>query len=292
MTDPVFRSPVILYKYLPPERVDVVANGLLRYTQLGAFNDPFDGRPQLTALGTDEQLRESLALIIPEENRRAYGSLSAEVRAQIPFEVFSALAISVAKHGTPSFMEQMRNIVPSFQEWFHLKMDEYVGVLSLSALPDNLLMWSHYSFGHTGFALGFDGQHTYFNSKLSESDELRHIREVLYREERTQAPLSAMNGVEMFFVKSAHWVYEREWRILRPLADAEVTKESSPFPIHLFRFPDSALRQIIFGPKMDHATKRALITAVKARSSLQHVTLKQAVLEKGRYALSISNAAI
>ena len=292
MTDSVSRSPAILYKYLPPERVDVVANGLLRYTQLGAFNDPFDGRPHLTALGTDEQLRESLACIIPEENRRAYDMLSEEVRAQVPFEVFSALAISIAEHGTPSFMEQMRNVVPSFQDWFHSKMDEHIGVLSLLALPDNLLMWSHYSFGHTGFVLGFDVQHAYFNSKLSESDELRHIREVLYREERTQAPLTAMNGVEMFFVKSAHWAYEQEWRILRPLADAEVTEEVSPFPVHLFRFPDDALRQVIFGPKMDHATKRALIAAVTARPGLQHVTFKQATLERERYALSISNAVI
>lgn len=292
MTDSVSHSPAVLYKYLPPERADVVANGLLRYTQLGAFNDPFDGRPHLTALGTDEQLRESLATIIPEENRRAYDMLSVDVRAQVPFEMFSALAISIAEHGTPSFMEQMRNIVPSFQDWFHSKMDEHVGVLSLSALPDNLLMWSHYSLGHKGFAVGFDGQHSYFNSKLSESDELRHIREVLYREERTQAPLTAMNGVEMFFVKSTHWAYEKEWRILRPLADAEITQEASPFPIHLFRFPDSALRQIIFGPKMDHATKHALIATVAARPSLQHVTFKQAILEKERYAVSIADAVI
>lgn len=292
MTDSTSHGPAVLYKYLPPERADVVGNGLLRYTQLGAFNDPFDGRPHLTALGTDEELRASLANIIPEENRRAYDMLSAKVRAQVPFEVFSALAISMAEHGTPSFMERMRNLVPSFQDWLHSKMDEHVGVLSLSALPDNLLMWSHYSLGHTGFALGFDGQHAYFNSKLSESDELRHIREVLYREERTQAPLTAMDGVEMFFVKSTHWAYEREWRILRPLADAEVTQEASPFPIHLFRFPDSALRQIIFGPKMDHATRRALIATVTDRSSLQHVTFKQASLEKERYAVSISDAVI
>lgn len=285
-------APAMLFKYLPPERVDVVAKGLLRYTQLGAFNDPFDGRPHMTALGTDAELRESLARIIPEENRRAYDTLSEDVKTQIPFEAFSALAISIAAHGTPSFMDQMRELAPSFQAWFHSKMDEYVGVLSLSILPDNILMWSHYSGGHTGFVLGFDAQHLYFNGKLSESDELRHVREVIYREERTQAPMTAMDGVEMFFVKSTHWAYEKEWRILRPLEDAEVTIDAKPYPVHLFRFPESALRQIIFGPKIDQVTKGELIAAVAARPALHHVTFMQATLESNRYAVNIVPAVI
>lgn len=290
MTDPSPLVPETLYKYLPPERVDVVANGLLRYTQLGAFNDPFDGRPYLTALGTDAELRESFASIIPEENRRAYNSLSKKVREKISFEVFSTLATSLAEHGTPSIMDRMRDLTPSFQDWFHSKLDEYVGVLSLSELPDNILMWSHYSGGHTGFVLEFDAQHPYFNGKLSESDELRHVREVIYRGERTQVPFTAMNGVEMFFVKSTHWAYEKEWRILRPLKDAEVTCDNNPFPIHLFKFPENTLRHIIWGPKIDKVVTRKLIDAVTSRPGLSHVTFKQAILDKQQYAITIADA--
>ena len=33
---------VIFYKYLPPERIDILQNRLIRFTQPNALNDPFE----------------------------------------------------------------------------------------------------------------------------------------------------------------------------------------------------------------------------------------------------------
>lgn len=270
----------------------MVSDGLIRYTQFGAFNDPFDGRPHMTALGTDTELRDSLVRIIPEENKRAYESLSAEAKEKVSFEAFSALTLTIAERGTPNIMEIMRDITPRFQEWFHGMLDKHVGILSLTELPDNLLMWSHYSEGHTGFALGFDAQHPYFNAKLSESDELRHVRQVVYRDQRTQAPLTSLNGIEMFLVKSAHWSYEKEWRIARPLEDAELIQNESPFPIHLFRFPSDALKEIIFGAKIDPTTKQTLLDIASDRSDFEHLVFRQAVLDQQSYSIKLDEITI
>jgi hypothetical protein len=53
-----------LYKYVSPERTDVLKNGLIRFTQPTSFNDPFETFPYLQSLGNPEQnedLGENLA---------------------------------------------------------------------------------------------------------------------------------------------------------------------------------------------------------------------------------------
>jgi len=36
---------MIVYKYLHPDRIDVLAGGLIRFTQAAALNDPFESTP-------------------------------------------------------------------------------------------------------------------------------------------------------------------------------------------------------------------------------------------------------
>lgn len=36
---------MIFYKYVIPERIDVLLNGMIRFTQPTALNDPFELRP-------------------------------------------------------------------------------------------------------------------------------------------------------------------------------------------------------------------------------------------------------
>src|SRR5215467_14012687 len=39
-------NPMLLYKFLTPERLDVLEKGLIRFTQPAALNDPFESRPR------------------------------------------------------------------------------------------------------------------------------------------------------------------------------------------------------------------------------------------------------
>jgi hypothetical protein len=53
-----------LYKYVSPERTDVLENGLVRFTQPTSFNDPFETFPYLQSLGNpvqNEDLGDALA---------------------------------------------------------------------------------------------------------------------------------------------------------------------------------------------------------------------------------------
>ena len=39
-----------LYKYLPPDRIDVLENAAIRFTQPDQLNDPFESRPCMTSI--------------------------------------------------------------------------------------------------------------------------------------------------------------------------------------------------------------------------------------------------
>lgn len=281
--------PEILYKYLPPERLDVLSNGLIRYTQFGAFNDPFDGHPHFTALSTDDDMKERVAQIIPEEIQRAYGSLPPEKQSQTPYELFYAIAMWQAKQTGPATLENMTAITPFIQNWLRENLDKHIGALSLSEVANSVLMWSHYAYGHAGFVLGFDARHPYFNARLSEVDEFRHLRRVEYRNERPNAPLSDLSGIEMFLVKSTDWAYEKEWRIMRPLADSENVADAQPLSVHLFRYSSDAIKVVVFGARLLQPTKSALLEVLAAQPALRHVVLKQAFIDRQNYRVRLAN---
>jgi hypothetical protein len=43
---------MIVYKYLPPNRTSVLEEGLIRFTQSGALNDPFETTPNMQRSST------------------------------------------------------------------------------------------------------------------------------------------------------------------------------------------------------------------------------------------------
>jgi hypothetical protein len=284
--------PTRTYKYLPPDRVDVITNGLIRYTQLGALNDPFEGKPNITSIVRDAEARKDLEALLPGETKKWYENLAPEIAAKLSFETFSALVQARASRIEPHFSAIINVLAPAMREVISQGLDRSVGVMSLSEVPDNLLMWSHYAANHTGFVLGFDSRHPYFNERKAESDELRHLRRVEYRDSRPSGPMTGFDGVAVLLVKSQHWAYEREWRIFRPLVDAEVVKQATPYPICLFRYPCAAVEEIILGANIRPSAKEVLAAAVASNQALGHVRFLQAVLDRGDFRLRIEDAAL
>lgn len=284
--------PRVLYKYLAPQRLDVVAKRLLRYTPLGAFNDPFEGRPYISALAPEGEARETLHRLVPSETKLAYDGLAAEIRAHVPYAAFAHLAEQLTAAREPEILAPFSDLAPLIKATMFQKFDELIGVLSLSEVPDSLLMWSHYAACHTGFALGFDARHSYFSEAKGPEDEFRHLRRVVYRETRPGGAMTALDGMDIFLVKSGHWGYEREWRVLRPLADAQVTVQSTPFAVHLFEFPADVLKEVIIGARASEEVKRELLTTIRADASLRHIRVKQSVPHDEHFMLRFVDVAI
>lgn len=292
MATHVDSSPPILYKYFGPDRVDVLTRGLIRYSPLGAFNDLFEGQPEITSLNTEAGIRDSLIAILPEEARRVYDQLPKEARAALPYELWEQLLAQQLKSREPELIHMMNRLTPLVQNFMIKKFDELLGALCLSEVPDSLLMWSHYGASHAGFVLAFDARHPHFHENNGPNDEFRHLRRVVYREARPSATLVEFDGVDMFLVKSGHWSYEREWRIFRALSEAEVVIPGDPFGVHLFRIPPSALQAVILGARASPKTTESIVSAIRANSSLSHVRLKRARTDSSHFLLHIDDEAI
>jgi hypothetical protein len=274
-----------LYKYFAPERHSFFADLRIRYSQLGAFNDPFEGRPEITALAIKEDILTTMGRVLPEEIRQAYDQLPAHVRTTITYGQVLALAEHLAKVNEPEMLSALESIGIAAGSFFTGKIDQVLGVLCLSEVPDSLLMWAHYASSHTGFVVEFDALHASFHEQKSDEDDLRHIRRVYYRESRPSAPLSDMSAIELFLVKSGHWGYEREWRIVRPLADATATVPADPYPIALFEIPPAAVSGVIMGSRMSDAAAATLRQAVRANPDLAAVRIRRAVADSSQFLL-------
>ena len=70
---------MILYKYLPPVRLDVLIHRRIRFTQPGDFNDPFEFRPRIREIASDAEMQayveENFERLVDEDLVK-YGALT------------------------------------------------------------------------------------------------------------------------------------------------------------------------------------------------------------------------
>lgn len=277
--------PTHIYKYFTPARASVLTDARLRYSPLGAFNDPFEGRPSIKALLTQEKLLKGVQQEIETTWRKQYQNLPITVRESLTPERYYAVLTEFAASKRQEIISAADGWTEPVIKQFHELMDEHLGAACFSEVPDSLLMWAHYASDHTGFVVEFDGHHSHFHEGRSPSDDFRRLRRVSYREARPTGALTELDGTRVFLVKSGHWAYEREWRIFRSLKEADHVNPDEPFGIHLFNFPREAVRSIILGARSSDATADTIVSSVSASTSYQNVAIRKAVPDENHFLL-------
>lgn len=271
---------MILYKYLHPTRLDVLENKEIRFTQPGDFNDPFEFRPCIQRAASEEEVRtyvENNFEKILEEDLAKYGALVPKAalkeillkqKNKLP-EIFQFLE--------PQMLQKISPLVDSL-------LNQHVGVLCLSEVRDSLLMWGHYTDSHKGFVVGFDSNHPFFSMRKSKHDEFGFLRRVSYQLQRPCVVLSDTTSPDWFQTKSEQWAYEKEWRIVRVLSEAERRVDRTIFPIYLFNFPPDAVLEIIIGMR----STPAVITEIRSLAAVfPRAKLLKAVEDPSNYNLII-----
>jgi hypothetical protein len=280
-------SPEKIFKYLAPSRVGILSDRLIRYTPLGAFNDPFEGRPEIQGLASEEAALASFSDAIPSELESAYNILPAQVRASLSLEDWVQVATPLMQQQQGQFLAMLGDASKHLLPKLHRKLDQLLGVLSLCEAPDSLLMWAHYGVSHTGFVLQLDPTHPYFNSRRTDQDEFGYLRQIQYRDSRPSANLIDLDGPEIFLVKSREWSYEREWRILRPLKDAQKTINVDGEDIHLFQLPADAITAVILGARASSILADQAASAIAASEQMSHVQLLKCSPDSACFTLNI-----
>lgn len=65
---------MVFYKYVSAERIDILQNRLIRFTQPNAMNDPFEARPYFYKLGSKEEFAKNFAEAIRRWNFRDWNN--------------------------------------------------------------------------------------------------------------------------------------------------------------------------------------------------------------------------
>lgn len=276
-----------MYKYFGPERLDVLKGCMVRYSPLGAFNDPFEGRPEILSITSSQQAKETFEAVMPETIKEAIDSAPAGLKALIPPPMLEILLRQEMTAKESEMLSLLQSFTTKIPQLMSSTFDKTLGAFCLSEVPDSLLMWSHYGASHAGFVLEFDARHTYFHQQKGPEDEFRHLRRVEYRESRPSANLTDFDGVDVFLVKSGHWAYEREWRIFRALQEADEVIPAEPYSFHLFRFPPNALRSVILGARASSETEASIKEVLLANRELKHVRLRRARADDSHFLLRI-----
>lgn len=293
-----------LYKYVIPERIDVLENGYVRFSQPSALNDPFEMQPYFESIAKDsyfkEELNKSRDNMLDTALKDVYSKLPIEIKQVVSFEMLKQLIDEhpeEVEHLIQSSIHQTLDIVKEFmpiaREQFYAAMDKNIGVFCLTEKRDNRLMWSHYSQSHQGFVIEFDEKHPYFHQQRSDVDEFGYLRKVEYRDERPDfAELIEMSATDMFLVKGKEWEYEQEWRMLRPLKDSGKKISSEYGDIHLFSIAPECITGVIFGLKMSELNKNKLADFLAKDERYNHIKKYQAVPSDRKYELDIIDSEI
>jgi len=279
-------APPVLYKYLRAERTDVVQAQKLRFTQPTATNDLFELKPVFDSIVPDSQFESYMRpsdLMLEEAMRRHYETLSPKDKARLSFPDLMRLIKSrpdvidkLLNDLMPTFKSFVKDFTPRLREMMTRTFDRMIGILSLSEIPTNQLMWAHYASDHRGFVLGFDTANSFFDGRRSANDDFYHLRQVSYLDRNNDSvTLIEMGGKDIFFTKSTAWSYEREWRMIAPLG-SDIHHPPADDEVVLFDFPASALHELVFGARATSAMRSDLITIVKSNPQLAHVRLREA----------------
>lgn len=275
-----------LYKYCHPDRLDVLRDGLIRFSSPMVLNDPFESKPHIPDSVTRTYLEANFEELflktvadeyfkLPEVARRTFSLDEAVAKCQIQKPAaFSKIS------------EFSTNFSTKFQSVFAKAMEEKIGVLCLTESSENLLMWAHYADSHQGFVIEFDTDHSFFDQRVGRDDEFRHLRRVGYCDKRPALAFGETDDFLPLITKSTDWRYEMEWRMMLPLSNATVIKGEGPTAIHLFEYPRETIKSVTFGCRMAIEKREEILKVIADVIQLRNVECRQTEIDARNYRLN------
>jgi hypothetical protein len=264
---------LILYRYYGAIKRDepvcmeklqeLFINCKLKFSSPNDFNDPFDCKSFTFTL---EGVKKGEAITWIQNNwvKPNFPAANSTERREIAEHIYDDFNSGKETDMAEKTSKDIYTQIP----------DDFL-ICCFSEIPDSILMWAHYAAGHRGFCikcrfkrdLKIDA--TLANVAYPDDDCFPEINPILYLQGRDDAV------AKMFFVKSKHWKYEGEWRMIKKNDGNQYEQQ----------LPD-VLQGVIFGLKMQDEDKTQIRAWLKQGKS--NPEYYQAERVKGKFALSIS----
>jgi hypothetical protein len=152
--------PKILYKYCDVRGVDILLHHRLKVTPFNEFNDPFELAPRMRSDFNVEDARGAIADL--DFQREAYKTAVAQGKFAGSFEDFRAMVSLVTDDVALKLVGDYPEKAARFRLSHMSTINRQFGLICLSEVSDDILMWSHYTRGHSGFVIGFDTANEFF----------------------------------------------------------------------------------------------------------------------------------
>lgn len=267
------------------DRIDVIRDKFIRFTQPALFNDPFESLPVLKSFGPDSNVYKAILNAIDDIDEVEWEKIPEEDKLDITMDEFKEYVRQNPNRALQIFRDSESNVLPYQRSKLYNLINNAVGILSLAEQPDNLLMWAHYANHHKGYVLGLDSKHEFFTPIKEPEDPINTLEKVTYTNKRPEITLTDVTERDLFLYKSKKWKYEKEWRFLRYLTDSDKTITRNNQECHLFKLPPACSRVIIFGCRMKIEVTDNFKSILRDDSSLKHVKIFQAKIDSEKYML-------
>jgi hypothetical protein len=256
-------EPEYLYKYRPLSKewlefvLDILERDKIWFSAASKFNDPFDCLPVYNYAGTDDEIRARYAQRFRDNPAR---------------EKMVEQALLLRRDHPDKWEAQ----VDTMRAELGATISERTGVLSLSEVPDSLLMWGHYADCHTGVCLRF--------SRATFPALFKVAKPVRYSRDRPALDIigdSLLEKVQKgLLTKAQDWDYEKEWRLVSLKSD----KPNSGPGLH--SLPPGAVDAIILGERISAENENRL----RAASASKGITIFKARLHATKFSVEIDSA--
>lgn len=249
----------MLYKFYSPRTLIALQEGTLGFTPPNCFNDAFEFLPRIVRDEKSIELRQAKGVFARDQLEQLCQLYNAEHGTSCTQEQFSSL---VEEH-KEKIAAQLPIVLEDFSARMAKEMVDLVsrgfGVACLSKSWSHPLMWGHYSFGFTGFAVGYemplDGEFQALSRvDVEYSPDRFPLSEAIIL--TGQVSREIVNGIVR--TKSAHWAYEQEVRFLMSTKSPALTPNRDRSQFYL-KHPPEAVREIIIGMRCTEENKMSLI---------------------------------
>lgn len=279
--------PEYLYKYLSPNRTDILKNCSIRYSQLHDMNDPFDSNPYFHS--------DHVSLMAQAEVSKGQASYLFNKGFSSGTDAYREQHAELALH------EELTGISSATRDWemnrgqaihndyMRKRIGHGLGALCLTSNGINQLMWSHYANEHQGFAIKFKPGKRGLPFRGKRKSPIGYLSEVVYDVERPIITKDNFALEDMVLRKSTWWEYENEWRIVRKLHKAKTKRKikGKEDSIYLFDLPVDCIESIVVGCRASKELTGELISILLKNDKMNHISIEGCIMNGYDYQLEV-----
>src|SRR6266436_3032130 len=271
-----------LYKYCDHRGIDVLDRLRLKVTPPNRFNDPFEFTPQMQELSSETALRYVLD---EDAMREIYPKLMQGGQFSGSFAAFRHEIGRRSPTLAKRLIETYPEIAEQLRRGFIDMISQTLGVICLSSVNDDILMWGHYTDSHTGMVIGFAREHDFWHHPELQPVDCATNRAIFDPSIEPDDPKRQLQTRAIVRCKSSHWAYEQEWRQLRLLAAC--VEESDGDNINYYvSIPPNLISCVIVGCRFSIKNRFTLET-ILSRREFAPVDLQQAHLDDREFRLAL-----